>query len=501
MPQVPTLQSQIAPRAAPNIQRRPLQSVAGETLGAGLGNAGGLLHRIELEERDKADRAAVIDATSMLTAAENELLYNPESGAYSKQGKNAFNLSGQVLPEYDKRAGKIIGELKTPRQKQIFAERLKEQRGRVERDLGQHEYQQRERYYDEADSALIVSSIESAGRSNGDPERVATELATQRAVIDGMARRKGWDDITRQAKLREFESKTHEAVIGRFLVENRYDDAGRYLAANATRMPDPAVEAMQRRVILEEEQQYQRQERERRRVGDVVTKEGDRLYATGALTSGWIENNRATLSPEDYRYFYRRLKGEDGSGPSDAILYADLRDRAGRGEDVRSEAREALRRGSIGASDYDRILGEVEGERPGWYKRGKEFISTSAAVSDLNPDPAAAQRKAAMINDWDEWAQANPKAKDSDARAAAERLVQEYAIVDTSKFTLVKRTPRFLVGGRRAPDLDATASATVKAYEDGTIDRDEFERQAALIKEWEEAMRLAPKPKAKPDGR
>jgi hypothetical protein len=501
MPQVPILRSQVAPQAAPNIERRPLQSTVGESLGAGFANAGNVLFQVQMEERRKADRAAFMEASVALSDAETSILYDPQKGAFTRRGKDAFDLPAQVLPEFDKQAGKIAQGLKTERQRTAFQEESGARRAQISRELNKHEYGERERYYDETDEALISSSVTAAARAADDPERIAEELKKQEAVLNGMARRKGWDAAQIAEKRIAIESETHKAVIGRFLVGNRYDEAGRYLAANATRMPDSAVEAMQRRVILEEEQQYQRQDRERRRVSDVVTKEGDRLYATAALTPAWIESNRATLSPEDYRYFYRKLRGEDGSGPSDPIAYADLRDRAGRGEDVRTEARELLQRGQIGASDYDRILGEVEGERPGWYKRGKEFISTSAAVSDLNPDPAAAQRKAAMVNDWDEWAQLHPKATDAEARQAAERLVQEFAIVDTSRFTLTKRAPQFLVGGRTAPDLDATAVATVKALEEGRIDRTEFERQASLIKEWEDAMKLAPKPKAKPNGR
>ncbi len=501
MPTVPTLNNQVRSQAAPNIQRRPLQSTAAESIGAGLSNVGNVFAQVQLDETRRADRAAFMEASVALSNAENSLLYDPEKGAYARRGKDAFDLPNQVLPEFDKEAGRIAQGLKTDRQRAAFQEDMAQKRAQVSRDLNRHEYGERERFYDETDEALISSSVTAAARAAGNPERIAAEIRKQEAVLNGLAKRKGWDEAQTAEKRIAIESKTHEAVIGRFLVENRYDEAGRYLATNATRMPDSAVEAMQRRVMLEEEQQYQRQERDRRRVGDDVTKQGDRLYATGALTPAWIEANRATLSPEDYRYFYRMLKGESGSGPSDPIAYADIRDRAGRGEDVRTEARELLQRGAIGASDYDRILGEVEGERPGWYKRGKEFISTSAAVSDLNPDPAAAQRKAAMINDWDEWAQSNPKATDTDARGAAERLVQEYAIVDTSKLALVKRAPQFLVGGRRAPDMEATVNATVKAYEDGRIDRPEFERQAALIKEWEEAMRLAPKPKAPSSGR
>jgi len=235
-------------------------------------------------------------------------------------------------------------------------------------------------------------------------------------------------------------------------------------------------------------------ERAQKKAAETVSKNGDLLLANGQLTADWIEAHRNTMDPSDYRYFYRAMSGE-GDAPRNPMIYADLRERAGSGADVRDEARSALQRGAIRIGDYNTVLNEVEQERPGWYKRGSQFISTSAAVSDLNPDPAAAQRKARMLDDWNAWATANPKATDQQAQAEYQRVVQEYAIVDQQNFTITKRAPRYLVGSRNQPDIDATERQTVKAFKDGQIDQAEFERQAALLKEWRQALAHQVKPK------
>jgi hypothetical protein len=241
---------------------------------------------------------------------------------------------------------------------------------------------------------------------------------------------------------------------------------------------------------LQEEQAFTRLEREQKRAAEDVIKEGDRLFATGRLSAGWIESQRSVLPHEEYRYFLRKLTGDgdEENAPRDILLYSVLREQAGQGQDVRREAREALLRGQIRSTDFDRILGEVEGARPGWYKRGTQYISTSAAVSDLNPDPAAAQRKADMLDDWDNWVRENPKASESDAQAVYRRIVDEYAIINMNDLVITKRAPRFLSGTRNAPDLEATEEQTVKAFEEGKIDRVEFERQAMLIAEWRRAL-------------
>lgn len=486
MPQVPRLTNT---RVASTPLRQARQQPVGNALGS-LAQATQAVAQVAHRARLEADRAAVTDAENQLIAQENALLFDPQNGAFTRRGKNAIGLPDQVLPEYNKRAAQIEGALASERQRAIFRESVARRRGLIERDLNRHEATERESYYDEADNARLAASVEGAAAFASDPERIAGELETQRTVLAGVAQRKGWDALKLEQERAALESKTHEAVVGRLLSLNAFDSATEYLAANAPKMKDQQVEALQRRILIEEDRLERRQLRQEKALQDAASKDGDRLLATGALTSQWIEDNRDRLSPDDYRYFYRQLAGGgDGSGPRNTLLYADLRERAGRGEDVRDEARTALQRGDIGASDYDRLLGEVESQRPGWFKRGSDYISTAAAVSDLNPDPAAAQRKAEMLDDWSDWAKANPTATEEQAQAAYKRIVQEFAIVNFDRMLLVKRSPRFLVGSRATPDLDATKAATVQALQEGRLSQDEFEEQAALIKEWEEAWR------------
>lgn len=493
MPTVPVLPGrQVAPRAIPNV--RADSGASPLAFGADLARAGqtvaSVFAGIAQEEREKADRAALLEAESRLKETENTLLMDPESGAYAQQGKNAFDLPNRVMPAFQAAADEIERGLGSDRQKLAFRELRRQRAGLVERDLNRHELGERERYYDQVEDAAIAQSIESAASYSADPERIMREIVTQRDVIADKAHRKGWaPEVTEQA-MRAAESGTHEAVVGALISRGDFNAASRYLAEASPRMKDTTVETLQRRLLIEEDRELARAERQRRLDEDAASKEGDRLFSSGRLNSAWIEANRDRLSAEDYRYFYRQLRGgDDAESPRDVMLYAGLRERSGRGEDVRAEARTALQQGRIRSSDYDRILGEVEQQRPGWYKRGTDFITTSAAVSDLNPDPAAAQRKAQMLDDWNVWAEENPGATDAQAREAYRRIVSEYAIVNLENITLMKRAPRFLVGSRMAPDFPATMQATAQAYERGEISKDELNQQALLIKEWEDAWR------------
>lgn len=299
----------------------------------------------------------------------------------------------------------------------------------------------------------------------------------------------------KQALLMKFDTDSSEAAIRRDMLADP-EGAERKLAAGlyprlsgesqaiwAQRVSSAAYTAQQRR-LAEEDREVRLNDKARKEVGDELAKQGDALLARNALTPAWIEKNHRALSPEDYRYFYRRLTGGDGDAPRDATLYANLRERSGRGEDVRDEARQALQRGEIRTSDFDRILGEVEGARPGWYKRGSEYISTYAAVSDLNPDPAAAATKATMLDQWADWAGEHPKSTDREAQAAYQDIVTQNSLVQMNGLPM----PRHAVGNRLNLNLDATEEALVKAFKEQRIDQPEFERQAALIQRWRDAM-------------
>jgi hypothetical protein len=250
------------------------------------------------------------------------------------------------------------------------------------------------------------------------------------------------------------------------------------------------LESAERDRIAEVNAAYTESVRAQKELEDETSKTGDRMMAEGLLTTSWIEDNRDNLSPEDYRYYYQKMSGRS-EGPRDPIVYSDLRESASRGDDVRDAAREALHEGAIRVSDYNTLLSEVETSRSNWYERGTDYISTSAAVSDLNPDPAAAQRKADMLDDWRTWSDDNSSATEGEAQEAYRRIVREYSIVDRDNMILTQRQPRYLVGGYTNPDIAATKKATREAFNAGQMTEKELDEQIALIEHWDQILKKA----------
>lgn len=480
MPRLPDI-NDLGSRPIPQSRARFVPSANPmEGLAQGLGALAKAGEQIEA----RMDRAVLSEKDTELTTATNSLLLDPENGALNRRGKDAIGASKKTLEEFDKRAGEISSGLTSRTQREAFQERIRSLRSGVESNLLRHESQEREQYFDDTDKARLETSVETAALTPDDPMKIAGELSLQRLIITGLAKRKGLDEVSAARAVAEAEDKTHEAVIGRFLLGNQYADASRYLATNQPRMQDATVEKLQRQILEDEELSLRALDLQQKTVNENVVKDGDRLLSQGQLSSRWIEQNRDALTKEDYRYFYKQLRGGDDHELRDPMLYADLREKAGLGQDIREEARNALRRGQIRSGDFDRIIGEVEQQRPSWYKRGTEYISTMSGVSQLNPDPSAAQTKASMLDEWNDWAAEHPKATERDAQVAYQDIVSHNMLVQMAGLP----SPKFMVGTRIQPDLAATAAATMKAHQEGRIDDTEYARQATLLKQWRSAL-------------
>lgn len=477
----------------------PVPEMRASNVGAGIASVGAEIQNIQ--DQDNATKA-----TQLLATAQSDWITNLERRKETAQ-PGAPNFTPDLMKEYDAYTAKAVQQAKGTEARRFLQERLLS----FGTDL-----QQRALQYEAGERAsnntnIAKSSIDAAGTEvMTSPSAFAPRLAERRALIDAMP---FTPDAKRELKDYAQKSLSKFAVIGQ-INSDPYATMAQLASANPTdlaiRALDPEVrmqlfdhaDAMTRQRLADAEGLQRMQDHQLVLTERDTAKTGDELLSRMQLSGKWIEANRNNLDPQDYRYFYNALKGDQAASrneKSDPTVYSDLIDRAHQGQDVRDEARRAMVNHRITIESYDKINNETDASRPNWFKRGTEFISTSAAVSQLNPDPAAAQRKADMLDDWQDWANRNPKATDEQAHTAYHKLVHEYAIIDTSGLTLTKRAPTYLVGSRNMPNIEATEDATVAAHARGEIDDLEFARQAQLIKDWRESIqRSAPKPEAKP---
>jgi soluble lytic murein transglycosylase len=187
------------------------------------------------KEQERADTAALMDAESKLSQARLDMMFNPESGVYSRTGKNALDITNQTLPQFDKTAESIGAGLSNPRQREQFARMLQSQRQQMSGELNRYEFTQRNAYYDQVDETNIKTSMQGAVQYANDPAQVAFSQSKATFVIGERGLRKGLpaEEILRQQQAAS--SGIHTGVIDR-LTQRDPLAAQEYYAKNFTQM-------------------------------------------------------------------------------------------------------------------------------------------------------------------------------------------------------------------------------------------------------------------------
>lgn len=225
MPRVPTYDRRtVAPQplASPRVTESVSPSAFGADIGRGLQQVGNVVFDIQQREREKADRAAVVEADNQLDTFEQSALFDPDEGAFTKSGKDAFDLPNQVLPQYDEEATRIEGTLGSDTAKAAFRARSLSRRQAINQRLNQHELNEREKFYDQQDKAKLDSSRALAANYYSDPERIAGEIRTQEETIEAFGKRKGSSREQIDAAKAEARSTTHADVIDRYLARDEW---------------------------------------------------------------------------------------------------------------------------------------------------------------------------------------------------------------------------------------------------------------------------------------
>jgi len=174
----------------------------------------------------------------------------------------------------------------------------------------------------------------------------------------------------------------------------------------------------------------------------------------------------------------------------DRNLYADLRIRAGLGEDVTESAQRAFENGLLKEANFNALLGEVERAReattiPSGYRRGREYILNMLSVSPAGDSALQGFQKQALgrsLDEWNDWYNAHPDATIEQQQKMYRQLAEDGLNLPQTELSFPQ--PHYLVGGIFKPDLQTTYMLTKNAFERGEIDRFEFQRQAALIADW-----------------
>lgn len=185
--------------------------------------------QIYTDELLKQDEVAGLEAENKLASWQNTRLYNPQGGALTARGKDAFGLPDEIDKEYGDVSSAIRESLSNERQRSSFDRVSASRRASLNHTLSNHAYVEMRKFDDaETDNGLLNSRQTAISDFTKAPE----EIERQRKLIYQYARRNGLGSEYVAQKSAQAESDTHVGIIDRFLAQGADQVAKQYFDKN-----------------------------------------------------------------------------------------------------------------------------------------------------------------------------------------------------------------------------------------------------------------------------
>jgi hypothetical protein len=215
-------------RAYPRLPSEMPPGAQGGEIGRGIEYAGEEVQRHVDNVMDQARQTQLTDAHNQLQAASLGLTHDPKTGAFTRQGKDAFGLSDQYLPKYDQMAADIVSKVPDPRAREAAQLAATQVRNHLSEQLDTHELQQHKEFGISTAKASVSLAQETAASNYNHPDIIATNLDHVDASLESLARQQGWSpEELEQYKYAEH-VKFHEGVLTNMLADQKVDMAKAY---------------------------------------------------------------------------------------------------------------------------------------------------------------------------------------------------------------------------------------------------------------------------------
>lgn len=240
MPSVPRYDSQQVGQAAiPNARletNAPIEAFGGGQAAAQATQATiGLSQqafKLAQDEKDRADDTMVKDLYSKAVMAKNRAMYDKDTGAMNRRGKDAFGVVDEYGESFDKELLEIEKEAKNDAQRELFNGIKSKLKLELSENLQKHTFVESEKYEDEVNDSALAAAREDGLMNYQNPGKIAESINMQKSIIMSQAGPKGLSDEWVQNKLKEVSSKTNSAIVSRLLANGQDIEAKNYFNEN-----------------------------------------------------------------------------------------------------------------------------------------------------------------------------------------------------------------------------------------------------------------------------
>ena len=370
MPRVPTYDTaQVQQQPTRPIQ---LQGVAPDTtsIAQGLQSFQRGAEILANKSREQADTASIMDADRKLTEWQQNTMFNPEGGVYTRKGGAALDITNQTLGQFEEAQAKIAETLTSEQQKARYAQIVASRRNSLSNELNKYEFAQREQHYDDTAEGQRRSAIQGAALYANDPQQLAYYQAKMNVVEGAEAQRKGLPPELAEQKRLEANTRLNAAVIEQLAAHDPMK-AKQYFMDNAVSMTADA----------------------QLRAASMLKPLIDRQVGV-SVGSQAVQD----VSSQDNRVFASILQAESGGKQFDrnGQPMTSSRGAIGTAQIMPSTGPEAAKLAGVewdenrfrNDPDYNRQLGQAY-----FQKLTNDFKSPALAVAAYNAGPG-------MVNDW-----------------------------------------------------------------------------------------------------
>lgn len=188
--------------------------------------------KVEQAEIQKANQIIDMESDTRLGELETDLLYNVDSGAFNKKGKDAFGTPDTVTMDWDFGVQEIEKTLSSDSQRAAFRKRVQQRKANIDKNLMRHVSKESLQYDNQVTESYIANEKNSALENFFDPDRVDSSVARQRQAIINHADRNGLPAEYKKQKIQELQSETYSGVITRILDGGADIEANEYYQKN-----------------------------------------------------------------------------------------------------------------------------------------------------------------------------------------------------------------------------------------------------------------------------
>lgn len=187
------------------------------------------------KSREQADTASIMNADRKLTEWQQNTMFNPEGGVYTRKGGQALDITNQTLAQFEDAQAKIAETLTSEQQKARYAQIVAGRRNSLSNELNRYEFTQREQHYDDTAEGQRKSAIQGAALYANDPQQLAYYQAKMNIVEGSEAQRKGLPAELAEQKRLEANTRLNAAVIEQLAARDPMK-AREYFTSNAINM-------------------------------------------------------------------------------------------------------------------------------------------------------------------------------------------------------------------------------------------------------------------------